>query len=162
MTQISIERDLDASELLSFLREIDPDTLPPLSSRVVLEDYATKLASHAVCVVARVGAEIVGFYGGYCNDFESRLGYLSLQAVVPSYRGTGLGERLLICMIDAARELGMCELLLETSAENKAARSLHEKHGFREVEDDRPATSGSIYMRLALSASEGDVNSPER
>ncbi len=54
--------------------------------------------------------------------------------VTPETRGSGLGRRLLHHSMDAARGLGMRELLLDTITPLKAAISLYEREGFQRIE----------------------------
>jgi GNAT superfamily N-acetyltransferase len=57
-------------------------------------------------------------------------------AVVPSQRGKGVGEQLLLALIERARQAGHTSLSLSVEPGNPA-RKLYERHGFRVV-DERP------------------------
>lgn len=156
MIRLAHEDDLDSAELLVFLREIEADTIPPLASRVDLTAYADKICRLADCVVARDDDRIVGIYAGYFNNLDTREGYLTIQAVAGSHRGSGLGGRLLDAVVEVAAGRGMTSLLLETSERNQPVLALHEGRGFVRLADRVPDTPGSIYMRLHLDDSADD------
>ena len=71
--------------------------------------------------------------------------------VRPAYRRTGLGRRLALEIIGAARELGFRAMQLDTLRNMTVARTLYESLGFREV----PAyyhnpIPGAVYYELRL------------
>jgi GNAT superfamily N-acetyltransferase len=61
--------------------------------------------------------------------------------VVPAARRRGLGSRLLACLEDHARRLGVATLRLDTRRDLTEARRLYARHGYREV----PAFSQGRY-----------------
>ena len=66
-------------------------------------------------------------------------------AVVPSQRGKGVGEQLLLALIDRAREAGYTSLSLSVEPGNPALK-LYERHGFRVV--DEGADAWTMVARL--------------
>lgn len=54
--------------------------------------------------------------------------------VRPETRGTGLGRKLLLHTIDAARDLGATELVLDTIRQLKPAIALYQKEGFEFID----------------------------
>ena len=52
-------------------------------------------------------------------------------AVVPDYRGQGIGRKLLEAVESHARKQGCCKLTLEVQDDNSRARHLYESFGFR-------------------------------
>ena len=54
-------------------------------------------------------------------------------AIAPEYRKQGIGEALLMHLIDAGKERGCSLVTLEVRAGNEAAMALYKKLGFREV-----------------------------
>lgn len=54
-------------------------------------------------------------------------------AIAPEYRKQGIGEALLMHLIEAGRERGCALVTLEVRAGNEAAMALYKKLGFREV-----------------------------
>jgi GNAT superfamily N-acetyltransferase len=59
-------------------------------------------------------------------------------AVVPSQRGKGVGEQLLLALIERARQAGYERLSLSVEPGNPA-RKLYERHGFRVVDEGAEA-----------------------
>lgn len=73
---------------------------------------------------------IVGFVGYWYIVDEA---HISTIAVHPDYRGRGIGERLLVAMLEHARSLGATLATLEVRIGNVAAQNLYHKYGFEEV-----------------------------
>lgn len=70
---------------------------------------------------------IVGFAGFWIMVDEAHIANI---AVLQSYRRRGIGETLLISLIDLALELKACLVTLEVRASNTAAQSLYSKYSF--------------------------------
>ncbi|MEH6939274.1 ribosomal protein S18-alanine N-acetyltransferase [Bacillus sp. JJ664] len=80
-------------------------------------------------VVAEVDQEIIGYCGLWVIIDE---GHITNIAILPEYRGNGLGEKLLIAVMDTARELGAETLTLEVRVSNDVAKGLYRKLGFQD------------------------------
>ncbi|GGI18452.1 ribosomal protein S18-alanine N-acetyltransferase [Gottfriedia solisilvae] len=80
-------------------------------------------------VVAEVDQEIIGYCGLWVIIDE---GHITNIAILPEYRGNGLGEKLLLAVIDTARELGAETLTLEVRVSNDVAKGLYRKLGFQD------------------------------
>jgi ribosomal-protein-alanine N-acetyltransferase len=81
-------------------------------------------------LVARYGDRIVGFAGTWLLVDEAHVTTFATRA---SWRRQGIGERLLIALLDMARARGANEATLEVRPTNMAARRLYEKFGFKVV-----------------------------
>ncbi|MFN4206512.1 MAG: GNAT family N-acetyltransferase [Agrobacterium albertimagni] len=57
---------------------------------------------------------------------------LKRMIVDPDHAGQGVGRKLLLGLLQAARERGLCSVLLEVGIRNVAARRLYESVGFRD------------------------------
>jgi GNAT superfamily N-acetyltransferase len=68
-------------------------------------------------------------------------------AVVPSRRGTGIGDALLNALSERARSEGHAALSLSVPSDDEALCSFYEKHGFARVHEDGGV---SVTMRRAL------------
>lgn len=72
---------------------------------------------------------------GWCDIMRNRMegfrhaGRMGM-GVLPAYRGAGLGRRLLIETLDAARTIGIERVELEVFASNEPAIALYRKLGF--------------------------------
>ena len=70
---------------------------------------------------------IIG-YGGFWMMVDEA--HISTIAVAPAYRRQGLGELLLLRMVDEAENFGAACVSLEVRVSNVAAQRLYEKYGF--------------------------------
>ncbi len=74
-------------------------------------------------------------------------------AVLPAYRGQGLGRALLSALIEVAKARGAEKMFLEVRASNLPARKLYERHGFTTLrirERYYPDGEDGIEMKKAL------------
>jgi ribosomal protein S18 acetylase RimI-like enzyme len=69
-------------------------------------------------------------------------------AVLPSYRGRGVGAQMLVLVEAIARERGACKLTLEVLQGNRAGR-LYERLGFADFQLD-PAMGNARFMQKWL------------
>ena len=95
---------------------------PPHAYRSELE--TNKLAHY---IVARCGDQLVGFAGIWLMVDEA---HVTTFAVRQAWRRQGVGERLLIALLDLAEARGGREATLEVRPSNRSARRLYEKYGF--------------------------------
>ncbi len=71
--------------------------------------------------------------------------------VLEDHRGGGIGRQLSEALLDAAREAGYKEMVLDTTKGMKEARALYASMGFEEWEPDYEAPCRDVvYMRLSL------------
>ena len=75
--------------------------------------------------------------------------YLAELYVVPERRGHGIGRRIMLAAIDAARDAGADYMDLGTSEDDRAARRLYESLGFTNREPT-PGSPVSYYYELEL------------
>jgi len=78
--------------------------------------------------VGRIGDEIVAYGGMWVMVDEA---HITTFAVHPRWRRRGIGERLLLALLDLAIDRRAREATLEVRLSNLAARRLYEKYGFR-------------------------------
>ncbi len=81
-------------------------------------------------MVVELDGEIAG-YAFTTAHFGGRLVHLVRIAVLPAYRGQGIGVRLLAEVVAYARSLGAESLTLNTQSHNAAAQRLYVWFGFR-------------------------------
>lgn len=71
--------------------------------------------------------------------------------VPPKQRGRGLGRLLALAVIEAAKEAGYAEMVLDTSAPMVAATALYQSLGFEPFEPDYTAPCREVlYLRRPL------------
>ena len=92
---------------------------------------ATNLEANNPQFVAEADAEIVGWCDVRRETIETyaHVGHLGM-GVVESWRGRGVGERLIRAAIARAREAGFEKIELSVYGTNRRARALYEKIGF--------------------------------
>lgn len=86
-------------------------------------------APSATATAAELGS-IVGYGGLWLMTDEA---HITTIAVDPDYQGNGLGELLLLGLIDRARQIGARWLTLEVRASNEVAQALYRKYTFKEM-----------------------------
>jgi len=59
--------------------------------------------------------------------------HITSIAVAPSYRGFGVGELMMLSIVDIAREIGAEYLTLEVRVSNSVAQNLYRKYGFKDT-----------------------------
>jgi ribosomal-protein-alanine N-acetyltransferase len=96
------------------------------------EAYRSEIQSNrlATYIVARLGDDLVGFGGLWIMVDEA---HITTFAVHPAWRRRGIGERLLMALLDVALAQRAREATLEGRLSNLPARRLYEKYGFRPV-----------------------------
>ena len=66
----------NALEIANFLRQCDQQFVPPLSSRVEIADYSSKIALSGERFEAWSGPSLVGLVAAYCNDAGRREAFI--------------------------------------------------------------------------------------
>ena len=102
-------------------------TTPWPSHAYKSELETNRLASY---LVVRADGDIVGYAGIWLMVDEA---HITTFAIHPEWRRRGIGERLLVAVLDVALARGAREATLEVRLSNVAARRLYEKYGFRPV-----------------------------
>lgn len=93
--------------------------------------YRTELANQcADYQVAWLGGRLVGYVGMWLIMDEV---HITTIGVATEFRSHKVGERLLVAMLDAAREKGAQRVTLEVRKSNETAKALYRKYGFREA-----------------------------
>ncbi len=115
--------DLTAVQLIESASFVTP--WPSQAYRQELE--TNRLAMY---LVALMGDTIVAYGGIWLMVDEA---HITTFAVHPDYRRRRIGERLLLALLDLARDRSAREATLEVRLSNLPARRLYEKYGFRPV-----------------------------
>lgn len=76
--------------------------------------------------------EVVGTVG--IKEIDNTTAKLKRMFVLPAYRGTGIGQKLLDTAILSAKETGFLTLELNTHLNMKRAHRFYEKNGFRKTD----------------------------
>ncbi len=97
----------------------------PWSREALIEEINNN--KFAYYYVAKYNGALVG-YGGMWKVFEE--GHIMNIAVHPEYRGTGIGSRILVYMIEEAKRISIEKMTLEVRKGNTVAQALYSKYGF--------------------------------
>ena len=113
------------SKYFSSLYEIEKEAFSDFwSEKGMKDELSLKQANY---YVAEDGGEIIGFAGFWLIIDEAEI---MKVAVRKSERGKGVGNALLLAIIEDAAMMGAKTILLEVREGNTPARKLYEKHGF--------------------------------
>lgn len=116
--------------VLAHLRRCDADFTPPLSSRLDLATYASKLVSRARRLELWHGEDLVGLVAIYANAQPPADAFITSVSLEPAWRGQGWADRLVSAACDVARDAGMPGVSLEVHCDNQPARRLYERLHF--------------------------------
>ncbi|MES2014469.1 MAG: GNAT family N-acetyltransferase [Patescibacteria group bacterium] len=111
-------------------------TLHANPRRTSVEEITAIVQSpHIVFVVAKDDSRIIGMGALYLNQKIGKLaGYIEDVIVDATYRGQGLGEKIVQALIASARERHVPSITLTSRPERTAAHRLYEKLGFTKYE----------------------------
>lgn len=85
---------------------------------------------YGCAVDAATGERVAGYAGASVGGAESDV---MTVAVAPWAQGRGIGGLLVTALVDAVRERGATQLLLEVRADNAVASRLYARHGFERI-----------------------------
>lgn len=131
-------------EIAGHLQLCDANFIPPLSTRVNLQQYAAKLAEHAVRFEAWADGGLAGLLAAYCNDQDSSLAFITNVSVLGQWQQQGIANELVRQCVHYVKTAAMRGIRLEVEKTNTQAINLYLKHGFR-AED-----SEGQYMNMVL------------
>ena len=119
----------------------------------VLERLVPALREHPTTMIflAYVGAQVVGIatcFLGFSTFAARPLINIHDLAVLPDYRGGGIGRALLEAVARKAREQGCVKVTLEVQENNTRARRVYEAAGFRHALHGE--ISGSLFYTKLL------------
>lgn len=137
-------------QLSEHLRRCDEGYVPPLSDRVVIDEYARKIAERANRFEAWSGEGLVGLVAAYLPAATGDPVFITDVSVIPEQRGRHVASALLDeCAAFASRH-GIDRLRLEVDRRNEPAMRLYEASGFRPI----AATGESVTLERAAHRTE--------
>lgn len=148
-----VKADLDDARVRALLNEhltTARATSPPCSAHAL--DLAELRAPEVFVWAAWEGDVLLGI--GALKQLSPDHGEIKSMHTARSHRRRGVGDAILLRVVEAARSRGMSRLSLETgsAAYFDAARALYRKHGFVECAPfaDYVEDPHSVYMTRAL------------
>lgn len=100
-------------------------------------------------LLAELEGALVGV--GALRPLELQICEMKRLYVQPAQRGTGLGERLAVALMQAGRHTGYRAMRLDTHVSMATATALYRKLGFREIPPYSPyPAEGLLYFERAL------------
>ena len=128
---------VDADRVLDFARSLPPDDLlflrTDITDAAVVAQWVANLQSgRTLTVLAEAGGAMIGYSSIHKNEvsWQRHLGEMRIQ-VAPSARAQGLGRVLAGEMFAIARDEGLAKIVVQMTEEQRAARALVERLGFR-------------------------------
>lgn len=128
--------------------DLDGEFVPPLSTRIDLEQYSKKMDEYATVLAAlSANGDLKGAIAFYCNDIQTKVAYITYLGVARFARGQGLGSALLDACIAKCAEVGMLRIDVKTWESNAPAIRLYQSRLFevKGLESDRTGVN-SIKM----------------
>lgn len=103
-----------------------------------------------VLLIGREGAAAAGCVA--LRQLDPATGEMKRMYVREAFRGSGLGRRLALAVIEEAKKRGHARIVLDTLPKLSAAIALYRDLGFRETGPYLPApTPGALCFELSLS-----------
>ncbi|MDX7998859.1 GNAT family N-acetyltransferase [Xenorhabdus sp. Reich] len=133
-------------DLIRFLNKINHEFTPPLNNKINITLYARKLIEKALFFYTADKEKILSCCAMYANDYNTLTAYLSILAVHPSCRNSGIANKLLLQAENKLKKDNFKKISLEVYKNNKIAIKLYEKNGFKLIFE----SEFSLYMTKDL------------
>jgi GNAT superfamily N-acetyltransferase len=117
-----------------FIKRYDSSFKPSISRQVEITEYVEKVFSQGHFFGIKSDKSIEGLIGFYCNDEESKRGYITYLSVGKKLRGKGVGKTLVTKCTEKCEVEGMKKLRVQTWSDNKSAINLYKSKGFKCVD----------------------------
>lgn len=115
-------------DVLDQVLAIEQMSFPEPWSRKLFEQEMNHSASEFIVML--VDNKVIG-YGGFWRVLDEA--HITNVAILPEFRRHGLGSRVLVRLLEIAREKGARRATLEVRESNAAGISLYRKFGFEPV-----------------------------
>ena len=142
--------DIKEEELLHIIEKVDTLFPVPLSKKISLHELAHKLYSNGLLSIIRENNEIVAIVGGYANDKESGLAYISIVATISGYMGKGYGTAAVKKFAYMCKEKGMKAIHLYAVMSNVSAIKMYKKIGFMDYFIENEPRPNDAHLILYL------------
>lgn len=133
------------ADIETHLSRCDSTFIPPLSSRVVLSEYAKKLHDKAELFHVWEGTFLAGLVAAYHNR-EANTFFITNVSVIPEMKRKGIASSLLHACIQEALKRKIDTITLEVDESNHQALAFYRANAFKI--DKR--TGNTLRMILTL------------
>lgn len=137
----SIKR-VDCSKIVKFIQKIDNLFPVPISKKININEYVTKLYENGTIILAKDNEKIVGIMSGYMNDMRNKKAYASIIGVDEEYQNQKIGIKLFKIFHILAKKNGIKKIYLSVHKENKKAIDIYKKYGYKIIDKN---ISGNNY-----------------
>jgi ribosomal protein S18 acetylase RimI-like enzyme len=118
------------SDILEHLKKCNDQFIPPLSSRVSIDEYSVKIFEKAIRFELWDGLNLIGLTAAYKNN-ESNSLFITNVSVEKEFSGKGLANKLIEEVINYCKTNGHENVKLEVNIDNHKAISLYKKFNFK-------------------------------
>lgn len=133
----------DSSEKRAIIECCDKSFIRPLTTRNDFEGLFSKIDNYAFFFAIFNGHNPIGYSVLYANDAQTKVGYISIIAVLNNMQNKHVGSALMQKCIETSAEKGMTYIRLEVLKNNESAILFYERWGFKY---ERDCSDESIYM----------------
>lgn len=127
----------NVKEIRSHLERCDTMFVPKLSLRVDIGEYADKIVKNASTVELWETNKMVGLIATYFNDPNNEKSYITNVSLEKEIQGKGMAFKLMVDMLQKAKELKYTEISLNVDVNNINAVKLYQKFNFKEISRDK-------------------------
>lgn len=119
-----------SSDILEHLKKCNDQFIPPLSSRVSIDEYSFKIFEKAIRFELWDGLNLIGLTAAYKNNERNSL-FITNVSIEKDYSGNGLANKLIEEVINYCKTNGFKNIKLEVNIDNFKAISLYTKFNFK-------------------------------
>jgi ribosomal protein S18 acetylase RimI-like enzyme len=119
--------------ILMHLRECNNNFFPPLTERVIIEEYSRKIFEKSITFEAWKEHLLVGLIAAYFNKEAGRSVFITNVSVLEDFMHLGIASGLLRRCIEYAASNKFEEISLEVNKENIPAIGLYRKFDFIDI-----------------------------
>ena len=143
---INISKVTSEKKVYKILNDFDKEFIHQ-NNKKQLEKLSKKISKNGITIISKIDDDIAGFCSFYCNDLDSKTGYITKIAVKEKYRGKGVGKQIISEAEKISKENQMEKMMLEVYNQNSPAITLYTKCGYTFKEN---ASTDSKYMEKSL------------
>lgn len=138
----------DVQRIHQFLVDTDHLSIPPLSHRMDLLEFACKLQEKATLFEYVEDNKIIALNAVYVNKYPTD-SYATSLAVLQEYEGYGIGAKLILKAINYCRKYGSEGYRLQMRSSNTVMLDFYLQRGFAIIkEDDYPEGVKGVILKL--------------